>query len=467
MKPLNSDRLAFDRGTVRTIDIDGRMHIAVSNISKATVNPYYGEEIPDSEALGLDPKKVYLLLRDPAELEKAAPTFNNIQLLSVHVPVSANDPKKEVVVGSTGTDAAFHAPYLTNSLVVWDAEAIKGIESKDQCELSCAYRYDADMTPGTYEGEPYDGAMKNIRGNHVALVEVGRAGPDVVVGDSQLKKDCNMTKKALSGKATLAKGALLAAMPKLAADAKLDLNAILGGVTTANWKENKSAIIAAIKPKLAKDADIADIVTLLDKLDGEEPTDPALDDVDPNAGPALDADPIEEILSMLKGKISDEDHAAVGSKLKGLKLAEKEPAGKAAAAGAQDEPIQTPGAANAEPGGKKEEGVSKAAMDAALASVAKSTEATTIARYRAITAAEEAVKPYVGKLAVACDSAEGVYKVALETMGLDIAGIHPSAYRAVLAAQPKPGDAPVRRIAADQGLPSDFAAQFPDATRSI
>ena len=40
------------------------------------------------------------------------------------------------------------------------------------------------MTTGTYDGVEYDGVMRDIIGNHVALVEVGRAGSDVVVADS-------------------------------------------------------------------------------------------------------------------------------------------------------------------------------------------------------------------------------------------------------------------------------------------
>jgi uncharacterized protein len=82
------------------------------------------------------------------------------------------------VIGSTGTDAAFETPYLRNSLVVWARDAIEDIESEIKKELSSAYRYRADMTPGTYEGMPYDGVMRDIVGNHVALVDSGRAGPD-------------------------------------------------------------------------------------------------------------------------------------------------------------------------------------------------------------------------------------------------------------------------------------------------
>jgi hypothetical protein len=71
--------------------------------------------------------------------------------------------------------------------VVWDADAIDGIESGEQRELSAAYRYEPDMTPGTYQGVRYDGVMRDIEGNHVALVESGRAGSDVIVGDQALE----------------------------------------------------------------------------------------------------------------------------------------------------------------------------------------------------------------------------------------------------------------------------------------
>jgi len=176
--------MAFDRASVRSVDKDGRLHVEITNISKATVNPYYGYEIPDADRLGLEPNRVYMLLRDPEELAKAAATSNNIQLLDSHIPVSAQDDKKQHVIGSTGTDAVFEKPFLRNSLVVWDASAIARIESGETKELSCAYRYIPDMTSGIYEGVRHDGIMRDIVFNHVALIPNGRCGKEVVVGDS-------------------------------------------------------------------------------------------------------------------------------------------------------------------------------------------------------------------------------------------------------------------------------------------
>jgi 8-oxo-dGTP pyrophosphatase MutT (NUDIX family) len=176
--------LSFDEASVRQYDSEGRLKVALTPISKANVCPYLGAEIPDWEEDGLDPKKIYKLLRDPEELAKAAETFNLIPVLSVHTPTSAADHPKEVTIGSTGTDAIFEYPYLFNSLAIWPDAAIDDVEDESKRELSSSYRYKVDWTAGKFEGQPYDGVMRNIVGNHVATVETGRAGSDVLVADS-------------------------------------------------------------------------------------------------------------------------------------------------------------------------------------------------------------------------------------------------------------------------------------------
>lgn len=195
--------LAFDKGSARTVDAQGFLHVEACNISKACVNPYWGSEIPDCEELGLDPKKVYKLFRDPAELEKGADTFNNLPLMDYHVEVSAfdleDDKIKKKIVGSTGTRAKFVGPYLQNDLVVWTASGIEGVMTKEQTQLSSAYRYKLDMTPGEFEGEAYDGRMYDLIGNHVALVDEGRAGPDVTVKDRKHQSLAKIVAQAMQG----------------------------------------------------------------------------------------------------------------------------------------------------------------------------------------------------------------------------------------------------------------------------
>lgn len=235
-----TESLAFDRASVRTIDANGRLQISRTNISKANVNGYYGREIPRSEELGLEPNKLYRLWRHPDELRKAAKTFNNIPVLSKHIPDFPNDPPNEFRVGVTHSNAEFDGTYLTVGMSIWDNSAIAGIESGEQRELSASYKYVADMTPGvTPDGEPYDGVMRDIFGNHEALVPDGRAGPDVLVADSLPPELNHMRKhKVAAIRATL--------KPLLAQDADLEAEVrkallALDEAEKEDEKENKPA----------------------------------------------------------------------------------------------------------------------------------------------------------------------------------------------------------------------------------
>ncbi|TIU03129.1 MAG: DUF2213 domain-containing protein, partial [Mesorhizobium sp.] len=61
----------MDRNSVRSFDQDGHLRVEMTPISKANICPYYGREIPDFEALALDPERIYRLYRDADELAKA------------------------------------------------------------------------------------------------------------------------------------------------------------------------------------------------------------------------------------------------------------------------------------------------------------------------------------------------------------------------------------------------------------
>jgi len=178
------DRIALDFVSARSISKDGHLHVRDNIISRAQVSPYYGEEIPSSEELGLDPKRKYWLLRAPDELEKSLPTWNGIPILADHKPISAEAHDHELVVGSTGSNARFEAPFLRNDLNFWPKEAIDAINNGSRRALSCGYHYVPVMHPGVFEGKKYDGIMTQIHGQHVAMVEEGRVGPMAIVADS-------------------------------------------------------------------------------------------------------------------------------------------------------------------------------------------------------------------------------------------------------------------------------------------
>ena len=189
--------LTFDlKPSMRSIDDNGYMHVKLTPISKETVNPYYGYEIPNHDELGLEPERIYYVYRPGKELEKAASTFNGLPLLLEHHMDSADNPQKEYRIGSTGTDGVFKAPYLMQSLSITDEKAIQAVEDGSYREISCSYWYEPVVQPGTYNGVDYDLMMKNIKGSHVALVNEGRAGHDVAVADAKPMTMKGVTKMA-------------------------------------------------------------------------------------------------------------------------------------------------------------------------------------------------------------------------------------------------------------------------------
>ncbi|ANI18580.1 hypothetical protein A9C11_23060 [Pseudomonas citronellolis] len=413
LQRARGERIAFDRATVRRIDADGRLHVSVSPISKANVCPYFGREIPGGEAMGLDPDRIYQLYRDPGELAKAVATFNSIPLLSKHIPVSAADPQKEFVVGATGSNAEFVDPFLRNSLVIWDASAISGINTNEQRELSSAYRYVADMTPGiSPEGVPYDGRMTEIVGNHVALVPVGRAGADVLVSDSLPEE---LTPMKLS-KAAAARAALHAVLlPQLAQDsAPAEIRKLTDKVTTAE-KLAEDAAKAFPEAKIDVAALTKSIQFALDEAE-EEPKKPE---------GANDNDDEEEE----KKRKEEEERAA----------AEKQ--------------------------AKDEEEKEKKAMDAAISKAREDAKTDAMKAMKALREAEADVRPLVGEIA-AMDSAEDVYRFAMDSLGIEHKGVHPSAYPALIKLA-KAGSATKKpdSIAMDAAHSSDFAKRFPTAGR--
>jgi hypothetical protein len=489
--PFDMLRLALDE-SMRRYDQDGRLHVQVSHLTKATVNPYNGSEIPGYDALGLDPDRVYALLRDPAELEKATPSFNNLPLLDQHIPVTASDAAPDHVVGSTGSHATWNAPFIDNSLVFWTDAAIAAIETGAMKELSSAYRYKPDMTPGSYEGRRYDGVMRDIQANHVALVEAGRAGSDVVVMDSK-PKEINMPMTALG--AYLAGSATTYVKPFLAQDSKFkfkDIPPLFKGVTAKNWASKRLAIEAAlmrqVKPHLAEDAEIH-IHEHMDGAGAEAPSDEGevidpLDDT-PGAGvaetpvTAKDDDLMQTVQQLLTGKIDDEDLAMIMHALQNLKPpaanppddngngnGNGDPAPPAEEATDNAEAIENPGLKSKPPMA----GDRKPAMDAiklAVDAAVKKAVAATRENERRIREAEKIVRPYVGDVRVAMDSAEELYKFALEQMGEDVTDLHPSAYRAVLTRIPVPGSerAASTRLAMDATGNKKYLERFPNANR--
>ena len=70
-------------------------------------------------------------------------------------------------------------------------------------ELSLGYSLDLEETPGEWQGQPYDAMQRNIRVNHLALVEKARAGDSARLNidgeDTQAEKGGNTMSKRKDG----------------------------------------------------------------------------------------------------------------------------------------------------------------------------------------------------------------------------------------------------------------------------
>jgi hypothetical protein len=124
---------------------------------------------------------IILELRHPDEVFKA----DSVRTLR-GVPVTNRHPTEGVVnsknaknwqVGYTG-DVKVDDPFIKAEVTITSDEGIQAVQNGTQ-ELSCGYQCELDYTPGEWNGLRYDAIQRNIRYNHLAIVDQGRAGSSV------------------------------------------------------------------------------------------------------------------------------------------------------------------------------------------------------------------------------------------------------------------------------------------------
>lgn len=488
---MSQDHFAIDRAaTARHIDENGYLHVDASHITRVQVAPYYGHEIPGWQEAGLEPDKIYYGFRAPEELQKSLPTWAGIPLHIEHHIDSADDPQKLTRVGTVGTDIVWNPPYIDAPLSVWDQKAIDAIEDGSFRELSCAYRYDPDFTFGEHEGQHYDFIMRNIRGNHVALVQEGRAGKDVLVADGAITLPDNqpIKKEVDMGKMNWFRGAK-DADPEIEqkevdlAQAIIDLHRVdpkTGEVMDMDDDVEKiaalKAVIESVKDKLSPDEmqRLTDAVTAMcvrpeglneeAKEDAEgklplitdegegvnpegTPADPEVkkegEDEEPTAPvesvkgedeeaeedkPICDKDPLEIITAILPD-LTDEQKEKLQAAF--ATIADDEECEK----GAADESAEEQKMEAAQDKALKRRSVRKGfgAMDAATIKAQAASEA--MQTMRDLADATRRVRPLVGDMdPFAFDSAANVYGYTLEQMGYNPTKYNRSAWRGMVDA---------------------------------
>lgn len=388
---MNKHNIVLDaKPSMRTKDDNGFLHVALTPISKATVNPYLGSEIPFAKEHGFDPEKIYYALRPADELAKAAKTFNGLPLLLEHHEINAEKPAKEWVVGSVGTDAVFDFPYLKNSMTVTDAQAIGYIEDGQAAEISCCYSYDPDFTLGEFtevDGSKvhYDLIMRNIKGNHVALVPEGRAGHDVKVADS-------MNAVKYSNENERRKNSMMNGIP---------IDEFLAKFMPLASDEEKAAAKAELEKKEPEKLDSEHEAEGMEKRLAEAKDEEEVKDACKDEELPVDEDNLDELMKDPKFKAAFE---------MGVRYGEKREKADPAKIDSDHE----------------REGMEKALGEDSMKKIQKSM----IAKMRGMNAAAKKVRPLVGEISdpFAFDSAEAIYKFALEKTGVAVKKYPASAY---------------------------------------
>jgi hypothetical protein len=110
------------------------------------------------------------------------------------IPITMHHPEEGYVdasvasreaIGITGESVEENGDMVLANLVIFDEAAVRAIRNKEICELSLGYTSDIEQTSGEHEGMPFDCVQRNIRYNHLSVVERGRAGSRVrIVTDS-------------------------------------------------------------------------------------------------------------------------------------------------------------------------------------------------------------------------------------------------------------------------------------------
>ena len=453
------EKIALDAQSKRTYDENGFLHVSISPLTRVQVAPYRGCEIPGWQELGLEPERVYRGYRPASELSKpeTIESVNGIPIQLAHHMDYADNPAKNTRVGSTGTDGAFHSPFLTNSLHIQDKNAIDRINDGSMRELSLAYRYKPVFQSGeTPDGEKYDFVMTDISANHLALVDEGRAGHEVLVYDSKggfMADNVDKTLPAADDDAVEKKEVALAEQVKQGAQKLIDLHASPAEQephSEAAGDDDKDAEITSILEDLQKaGADLSKVPGLADRLKGlaaaavdededlpapaaapaEDEDEPAAPTEDPAAAPAEDED---EPAAEGDEPAEDEDDPAAETD-EGDMVADGL---KACGLDGEDPEVQKAFAAGLKyaKGGAQPAGKPAAAQDRALRKIVSIVSGRLNAK---LNAAEECRKTLGRVKLAAFDSAGDIYRAALRQEGFKTKGLSNSeamkVYRAVIA----------------------------------
>lgn len=121
---------------------------------------------------------IRLELRHPEDVleEDSLESLKQIPITVEHPTVLVDSSNvKQLGVGLTGETVKIDGENIKTTVTITAIEGVEAINSGKE-ELSLGYTLDLEEEEGIYNGQPYTHRQKNIRYNHLAIVERGRAG---------------------------------------------------------------------------------------------------------------------------------------------------------------------------------------------------------------------------------------------------------------------------------------------------
>ncbi len=173
----------LDSVTLAGVKVTGEGYLIADAFTVRTgIQNYAGYEV------GRHDMSVVRVYRPESEVFSADTlrSFSHVPVTNDHpsVPVTA-DNWKDYAVGEASTEVLRDGERMRIPLVLKDKSAIADVQAGKR-ELSAGYACDLDFTAGTTpEGMAYDAVQRNIRANHVAVVQRGRAGSEFRIGDAE------------------------------------------------------------------------------------------------------------------------------------------------------------------------------------------------------------------------------------------------------------------------------------------
>lgn len=125
------------------------------------------------------------IMRSTTTLQKSADSFNNQVVTLGHPKDSVDSSNSSQYQIGFITNVKVAGKWLVGDIVITDKASVDEVLSNRAVEFSCGYTADIIAKEGDYLGIHYSYEFDNVVGNHVALVNLARAGHDATFIDSK------------------------------------------------------------------------------------------------------------------------------------------------------------------------------------------------------------------------------------------------------------------------------------------